>query len=106
MKKITLFLGFLLMLTLSGCGSQSGFMGGFLSSDDQLVEEIQQRYMMTGDPVLSQVQVEAMNRHVILSGYVKKIKQSDMAELLARQVQGVDSVENNIIVKSGFRLNA
>ena len=45
------------------------------------------------------VHVETMNGVVQLTGYVKTIRQSDMAEELARKTPGVKSVQNNIIVR-------
>ncbi|ADG25599.1 periplasmic, osmotically inducible protein Y [Legionella pneumophila 2300/99 Alcoy] len=55
--------------------------------------------MESNDPVINQIHVESNQNVVILSGYVKKIRQSDIAEQIARQVQGVQSVENRIIVR-------
>ncbi|GGI92101.1 BON domain-containing protein [Legionella impletisoli] len=43
--------------------------------------------------------VETSEGVVYLSGYVKTIRQSDTAEMIARQVPGVVSVENNIVVR-------
>ena len=45
------------------------------------------------------VHVETVNGVVQLTGYVKTIRQSDMAEELARKTPGVKSVQNNIIVR-------
>ena len=45
------------------------------------------------------IHVEAANGAVFLSGYVKTIRQSDTASDLAGKVPGVQTVENNIIVR-------
>lgn len=45
------------------------------------------------------VHVETTNGVVLLSGYVKTIRQSDTSEDVARKTPGVKSVENNIIVR-------
>ena len=45
------------------------------------------------------VHVETTNGVVLLSGYVKTIRQSDTSEEVARKTPGVKSVQNNIIVR-------
>ena len=45
------------------------------------------------------VHVETTNGVVLLSGYVKTIRQSDTSEDVARKTPGVKSVQNNIIVR-------
>ena len=45
------------------------------------------------------VHVETTNGVVLLSGYVKTIRQSDTSEDIARKTPGVKSVQNNIIVR-------
>ncbi len=45
------------------------------------------------------VHVETINGAVVLSGYVKTIRQSDTCEAVARKTPGVKSVQNNIIVR-------
>jgi len=64
-----------------------------------LAQSVQNALMRSEDPVIGQIHVQTLQNIVILSGYVKKIRQSDMAEQIARQVPGVQTVENNIIVR-------
>ncbi|MCX7117425.1 MAG: BON domain-containing protein [Legionellales bacterium] len=45
------------------------------------------------------IHVETADRMVLLSGYVKTIRQSDTAEAIARKIPGVASVQNQIIVR-------
>ncbi len=45
------------------------------------------------------IQVETASGTVFLSGYVKTIRQSDTAGSLAEKIEGVKSVQNNIIVR-------
>lgn len=45
------------------------------------------------------VHVVTVNHAVVLSGYVKTIRQSDTCEEVARKTPGVQSVQNNIIVR-------
>lgn len=64
-----------------------------------LQQSVQDALASSDDPALIQVHVETNQNVVILSGYVKKIRQSDTAEQIARKVPGVQSVQNNIIVR-------
>ncbi|GAN18209.1 periplasmic protein [Legionella pneumophila] len=64
-----------------------------------LAQSVKDSLMESNDPVINQIHVESNQNVVILSGYVKKIRQSDIAEQIARQVQGVQLVENRIIVR-------
>ncbi|KTC66609.1 osmotically inducible protein Y- like protein [Legionella adelaidensis] len=45
------------------------------------------------------IQVQVANGVVVLSGYVKTIRQSDTAAEIASKVKGVQSVQNNLIVR-------
>ena len=69
------------------------------SSNMTLIQAIQNALMNSGDPVVAQVHVETNQNAIMLSGYVKKIRQSDMAEQIARQVSGSQNIQNNIIVR-------
>lgn len=64
-----------------------------------LAQSVQDALIRSGDPVIGQVRVQSVQNTVMLSGYVKKIRQSDVAEQIARQVPGVQSVDNRIIVR-------
>jgi osmotically-inducible protein OsmY len=96
-----------LLLLLSGCqsdatspmsSSMNPIFGPF-SSSTNLTQSVQDALYRTGDPILSQVHVETNQNTVILTGYVKKIRQSDTAEQIAHQVPGVQMVQNNLIVR-------
>lgn len=64
-----------------------------------LAQSVQDALMRSGDPQISQISVQTNQSTVILSGYVKKIRQSDFAEQIARRVVGVQRVENRIIIR-------
>ncbi|MGL5741244.1 MAG: BON domain-containing protein [Legionella sp.] len=64
-----------------------------------LAQTVQEALMRNEDPAIAQVRVQTRQDVVILTGYVKKIRQSDTAEQIARQVPGVRAVENNIIIR-------
>lgn len=91
----------ILILLTAGC--QTNTVGSLFSpsypSGMTLAQSVKDSLMESNDPVINQIHVETNQNIVILSGYVKKIRQSDVAEQIARQVQGVQSVENHIIVR-------
>jgi hyperosmotically inducible protein len=94
------------LLLLAGCqtGSGPGLFSSYpsyppYSSRMNLAQSVQDALIRNGDPVIAQVRVETNQNIVILSGYVKKIRQSDVAEQIAGQVAGPQNVQNNIIVR-------
>jgi hypothetical protein len=97
--------GFLL---LAGCQTRNSGNGGLFTGDlfnssptygMSLAQSVQNALVRSEDPVIANVHIETNQNKVILSGYVKKIRQSDVAEQIARQVPGVQAVENNLIVR-------
>jgi hyperosmotically inducible protein len=96
------------LCVLSGCQSNPGgqhaplfgnpFKGSYTSQMD-LTQAVQEALMRHDELAVTPIHVETRQGIVILSGYVKKIRQSDTAEQIARQVPGVYSVENHIIVR-------
>lgn len=64
-----------------------------------LAESVQEALMQNDELAVARIHVETRQNMVILSGYVKKIRQSDTAEQIARHVPGVQSVENRIIIR-------
>lgn len=69
------------------------------TNEVNLAQSVQNALIQSGDPILGQLQVQGNQNTVILSGYVKKIRQSDVAEQIARKVPGVKNVDNRIIVR-------
>lgn len=98
-----------LFLLLAGCqtNTSSGFLRSyplspipsFSSSSMGLAQAVQDALRSNEDPVIARVHVETNQNMVILSGYVKKIRQSDVAEQIARRVSGGQNIQNNIIVR-------
>ncbi len=93
------------LFLLVGCQSNktsSGLFSSFtpLSTPSaSLAQTVQEALMRNDDLAVSQVHVQTSQDVVILTGYVKKIRLSDIAEQIARQVPGVRSVENHIIIR-------
>lgn len=105
-KKILNLVVVSILLLLSGCQTTTGNGSTMFtpfpfspSSQVTLDQSVRDALMQTGDPVLAQVRVSMNQKNVVLSGYVKKIRQSDMAEQIAHKVPGVQVVENNLIVR-------
>lgn len=94
-----------LFLLLTGCQTASG--PQFFNPSDPffapqpmtLTQAVQDALAGSGDPVLAQVIVQSEGQRVLLRGYVKKIRQSDMAEQITRKVPGVLDVDNQLIVR-------
>ncbi|TAL63302.1 MAG: BON domain-containing protein [Legionella sp.] len=90
-----------LFVLLMGCSS-THTMGPLFSPNPTgvtLNQSVEGALMGTGDPVLGKIHVESNQHEVVLSGYVKKIRQSDVAEQIAGQVPGVQTVVNHLIVR-------
>jgi uncharacterized protein YcfL len=96
-------IGFLFVL--SGCQSTTSNPVGTLfnfappPAEMNLAQSVQDALIRSGDPIIAQVHVQANQNLVMLSGYVKKIRQSDVAEQITRKVPGVQNVDNRIIVR-------
>ena len=96
-----LIFGFLALL--GGCqmnpSGAPGLFGIPKTPQLSLAQSVQEALMRQDDPVIAQVHAETRENMVVLSGYVKKIRQSDTAEQIVRQVPGVYSVENRIVIR-------
>lgn len=99
MKKIITLT--LCAILLSGCQTMSGqgFMPSQQNTDASITASIQAG--MDNNPQLAgiPVRIETKNGNVQLTGYVKTIRQSDLAADLASKANGVRFVENNLIVR-------
>lgn len=94
-----------LFLLLAGCQTAGGpqFFNPadsvFAPQSFTLTQAVQDALAGSGDPALARVMVQSEGHRVFLRGYVKKIRQSDMAEMITRKVPGVETVDNLIIVR-------
>jgi hyperosmotically inducible periplasmic protein len=96
------------LVLLVGCQTNPGrptnlfnspFNGPAFAPQANLTQSVQEALMRNDELAVAPIRVETRQNVVVLSGYVKKIRQSDTAEQIARQVPGVQSVENHIIVR-------
>ncbi|MDI9817919.1 MULTISPECIES: BON domain-containing protein [unclassified Legionella] len=88
------------ILLMASCQMYTG--GGFLGlyhSDDAITAAVNQAMVNHRDLSQIPIRVETHQGNVLLSGYVKTIRQSDTAGDVAAKVPGVKSVENNLIVR-------
>jgi hyperosmotically inducible protein len=91
---------FMLILTLSACQMSGGMSGMMIDgSDESVSRRVQQALYLNDDPVIANLHAESIQGILVLTGFVKKIKQSDDAEIIARNTPGVREVKNNIIVR-------
>ncbi len=99
-KHLTFAFLAMLVMAVSGCQMGTG-PGLFFSmpSDATLTTRVQQALYSSDDPIIANVRAQGLEGTIVLTGYVKKIRQSDEAESIARNVPGVRSVENHIIVR-------
>jgi osmotically-inducible protein OsmY len=105
-KSIIAALLSLILIGLTGCQNLPGsnpMAGGNIfnpsANSNNLAASVQAAF--DNDPVLTGVpiKIEAQNDTVHLSGYVKTIRQSDTAAMLASRVNGVKVVDNSLIVR-------
>ncbi|KTD56607.1 phospholipid binding protein [Legionella santicrucis] len=93
------------LFLLAGCQSNRATdnlfspLAPLVTPSANLAQTVQEALMRSDDPAIARVHVQTRQDVVVLSGYVKKIRQSDVAEQIARQVPGVRAVENNIIIR-------
>lgn len=97
-KGLLLSLSFVLLM---GCHTQETAFNvfDFQSKDEAITAAVGNRFAQ--DPLLTETRINIQTEHhvVALSGYVKTIRQSDVAADIASKVDGVKSVQNNIIVR-------
>ncbi len=99
-KRIYYCLTASLLFLLVGCQTLTNT--GWLSpavSDEALTANAQHALYQQDDPLIANLRAESIEGRVVLTGYVKKISQSDEAESIVSRVPGVKSVENKIIVR-------
>ncbi len=88
------------MAFLVGC--QSTTSNGFFSSGSSpqsLQDAVNTAFQSSPELAAVPIHIEVHNRAVLLSGYVKTIRQSDTAGEIASKVPGVKSVHNGLIVR-------
>jgi len=97
------FAGFL-VLGAAGCASDSNRRGvdqtGEVASDSWITTKVKSDLAVEKDVSATDIHVKTYEGVVTLSGTVSNKTEADRAERIAKDIQGVKSVVNNLQVKS------
>ena len=90
----------LALLLASGCAVTRGqeSVGAYVD-DTTITSTVKGRYVGNKDVDASSIRVETLNGTVMLSGFAKNATEKATAESIARKVNGVKSVKNEIAVR-------
>ncbi len=89
-----------LALTLSACSVMRGQeSAGDYTSDTAITSQVKGKYATDSGVAATSISVETMKGVVQLSGFAKSAEEKRRAEEIAKDVKGVKSVRNNIIVR-------
>ena len=88
------------LLTVSGCAVTRGqeSVGAYVD-DATITTQIKSRFYDNKDVAGSSISVETLNGTVMLSGFAKNTTEKSTAEKIARDVNGVKSVKNEIAIR-------
>lgn len=88
------------LLTATGCAVTRGqeTVGAYID-DATITTQIKARFVDNTQVAASSISVETLNGVVMLSGFAKNITEKTLAESIARGVNGVRSVQNEITVR-------
>lgn len=88
------------LLTASGCAVQRGqeTVGAYID-DAGITTLIKSRFVENKQVDAASIKVETLNGTVMLSGFAKNAAEKNTAEAIARGVNGVKSVKNEIAVR-------
>lgn len=88
------------LLTASGCAVTRGqeTLGAYVD-DAAITTSVKARFVNSKDVDAAAISVETLNGTVMLSGFAKNAMERSSAESIARQVNGVKSVKNEITIR-------
>ncbi len=88
------------LLTITGCAVTRGqeTVGAYVD-DAAITTSVKARFIDNKDVDASSIKVETLNGTVMLSGFAKNMTEKSTAESIARRVNGVKSVKNEIAVR-------
>lgn len=90
----------LVMLTVSGCAVTRGQQSvGAYVDDAAITAAVKARHAQSAEVAATSITVETLNGTVMLSGFATSASERAMAESLAREVNGVKAIENQIVVR-------
>jgi len=90
-----------LLIGASGCAVTRGqeTVGAYVD-DATITTQIKSRFVENKDVDAASIKVETLNGTVMLSGFAKSTLEKGAAEAIARKVNGVKSVKNEIVVRA------
>lgn len=99
-SSIVAALALLAMFAVSGCAVTRGqeTVGAYVD-DATITTQIKSRFVENRDVDAASIKVETLNGTVMLSGFAKNATEKSTAEAIARRVNGVKSVRNEIAVR-------
>jgi len=88
------------LITASGCAVTRGqeTVGAYVD-DASITTKIKARFVDNPDVDTLSIKVETLNGTVMLSGFAKSATEKSTAEVLARKVEGVKAVKNEIAIR-------
>ena len=88
------------LVTASGCAVQRGqeTVGAYVD-DAAITTSVKARFVDNKTVDAGAIKVETLNGTVMLSGFAKNATEKSTAESVARSVNGVKAVKNDIIVR-------
>jgi hyperosmotically inducible periplasmic protein len=90
----------IVLITASGCAVTRGqeTVGAYVD-DASITTAVKARFVDNKDVDAISIKVETLNGTVMLSGFAKNATEKSTAEAIARKVEGVKSVRNEIAVR-------
>lgn len=90
----------ILVATTTGCAVSRGQeTTGQYFDDTAITAKVKSAYASDPQVAATSISVETMQGTVLLSGFAKSQAEKDRAATLAREVKGVKSVKNDIVVR-------
>jgi hyperosmotically inducible periplasmic protein len=88
------------LLTISGCAVTRGqeTVGAYVD-DAAITTAVKARFVDNKEVDAAAIKVETLNGTVMLSGFAKNMTEKSTAETIARRVNGVKAVRNEIAVR-------
>lgn len=90
----------IVLITTAGCAVTRGqeTVGAYVD-DAKITTAIKARFIENKDVDTLSIKVETLNGTVMLSGFAKNATEKSTAEVLARKVEGVRAVRNEIAIR-------
>ncbi|MFN7664664.1 MAG: BON domain-containing protein [Inhella sp.] len=90
----------MVVLVTSGCAVSRGQQTtGAYIDDASITTQVKSRMLSNPDVAGTSISVETLNGTVLLSGFAKSALEKSTAERIARDVNGVKSVRNEIAIR-------